>query len=63
MERALHDCDGMRDNAVRHTPIETIENGRLTRRTFIKGVGWITVISAASAGLGGVGQARSEERR
>lgn len=43
-----------------HAPIETIENGKLTRRTFIKGVGWITVISAASAGLGRVGQALAD---
>ena len=29
-------------------PTETVENGRLTRRTFIKGVDRITVISDAS---------------
>mgnify|MGYP004532106767 FL=1 len=34
---------------------EVIGDGRLTRRTFIKGVGWITVLSAAAAGFGQAG--------
>ena len=34
---------------------EAIGGGRLTRRTFIKGVGWITVLSAAAAGFGQAG--------
>ena len=34
---------------------EVIGEGRLTRRTFIKGVGWITVLSAAAAGFGQTG--------
>lgn len=32
--------------------IERVENGKLTRRTFIKGVGWITVVSALGARMG-----------
>ncbi|HIY84558.1 MAG TPA: molybdopterin-dependent oxidoreductase [Candidatus Rubneribacter avistercoris] len=42
----------MEGNATRG-PIEFVRDGKLTRRTFIKGVGWITVVSALGAGLAG----------
>ena len=41
-------------------PIEFVQNGKLTRRTFVAGAGWITVTSALGMG-GTVGTALAEE--
>ena len=32
-------------------PMEFVKDGKLTRRTFVKGAGWITVTSALGFGL------------
>ena len=40
-------------------PIEFVKDGKMHRRTFIKGVGWITVASAL--GLGAAGCAPAEK--
>lgn len=42
-------------------PVEFVEDGKLTRRTFIKGVGWITVVSALGGAVAGCAPKADEE--
>ncbi|WP_270295186.1 hypothetical protein [Eggerthella sinensis] len=35
------------------TPVEYVKDGKFTRRTFVKGAGWITITSALGFGLAG----------
>lgn len=41
------------ENKEEYAPIEFMKDGKLTRRTFVKGAGWITVSSAIGFGLAG----------
>ncbi|MEE8717211.1 MAG: molybdopterin-dependent oxidoreductase [Coriobacteriales bacterium] len=47
--------DGFGHSDSKTTRKVTVKSEKITRRSFIKGVGWITVISATSAGLGRTG--------
>lgn len=38
------------DTQEKHAPIEFVKDGKLTRRTFVKGAGWITITSALGLG-------------
>lgn len=42
-------------------PVEFVEDGKLTRRTFIKGVGWITVVSTLGGAVAGCAPKADEE--
>ena len=50
------------DDRVKHAE-EFVKDGKLTRRTFIKGVGWITVASALGAAAGCAPQQHEEEQQ
>ncbi len=46
----------------KHAPIEFMRDGKLTRRTFVRGAGWITVASAFGFGVAGCAPKTEEQK-
>lgn len=46
----------------KHAPMEFMRDGKLTRRTFVKGAGWITVASAFGFGVAGCAPKAEEQK-
>lgn len=49
------------DTQEKHAPVEFVKDGKLTRRTFVKGAGWITVTSALGLGVAGCAPQDTDE--